>query len=392
MRSIHMHTSVALVVAAVLVVGCGSDGRTTPSTQVASSETATTQSATTAPATKGPATTAPATTATPQPATGEQAKAEGGSRRAYASTVFTAPFDIDVPPWLAVTPDIEHPNFVTWLATDTDEAVRFLIPVDVFRPGDTVATPLPHDFVSYLLGQADHGAHFGDVTEAVVGGEPATILTATVDAGLDGSLGCPADGMLAEDCFGLQPEYVLRIAVIDHAGETLLVWLRHDAASDPATGSTGSAAARFELFEQMLQTIRFSDRVVATPTSVAGDGSLDGTYEWTLTKDDALSHGTAGDRTAENLALLPATFTITMVDGSWQLSSRDGGGSYPDQGHGEYSVDDGRLRFEWGGNVLTFAFTLDSDGRLHLDPQGQMNDGDRYVWATEAWVKLPEPG
>ena len=42
------------------------------------------------------------------------------------------------------------------------------------------------------LQQTDHGAHFADTTTTTVGGRPATIVTATVDDSLDGSLGCPS--------------------------------------------------------------------------------------------------------------------------------------------------------------------------------------------------------
>jgi hypothetical protein len=100
------------------------------------------------------------------------------------------------------------------------------------------------------------------VTKTTVGGQPATIVTATTANGLDGSLGCPALAMAAPDCFGLQQDLVLRIAVVNVAGKTLLVWLRHD-----RSVSADVMAKDVTSFEQMLASIRFSTRPVQTPSS-----------------------------------------------------------------------------------------------------------------------------
>ena len=104
---------------------------------------------------------------------------------------FNLPFDVTVPGWLDATPSVEQPNFVTWQSPTVDRAVRFLIPVNVYPPGGTGPTSPPPDYLHYLLAQTDHGAHFADQTQTTVGGKPATIVTATVDNSLDGSLGCP---------------------------------------------------------------------------------------------------------------------------------------------------------------------------------------------------------
>ena len=100
--------------------------------------------------------TAAATTATrsrrQRPTTGINRPATHGATAARTPPrAFNLPFDLTVPTWLDTTPSIEQPNFVTWEASDTDRAVRFLIPVNVYPPGRTATTPPPNDYVAYLL-------------------------------------------------------------------------------------------------------------------------------------------------------------------------------------------------------------------------------------------------
>jgi hypothetical protein len=75
-------------------------------------------------------------------------------------------------------------------------------------------------------------------------------MTAKTARSLDGALGCPAKGAeQGEGCFGLQPEFVLRMAVMDVAGTPLLAWARTDA-QDPNT-------AFLAAFEEMLAKVDF---------------------------------------------------------------------------------------------------------------------------------------
>ena len=157
---------------------------------------------------------------------------EAGTGSAYATKAFNLPLDVTLPGWLDPTPSVEQPNFVTWQSPTADRAVRFLIPVNVYPPGGTGPTPPPSDYLHFLLAQTDHGAHFADQTQTTVDGKPATIVTATVDNSLDGSLGCPDTVTPAHDCFGLQPDLVLRIAVVDTGTTPLLIWLRGPAGTD----------------------------------------------------------------------------------------------------------------------------------------------------------------
>jgi hypothetical protein len=78
----------------------------------------------------------------------------------------------------------------------------------------------------------------------------ATLFTAKSSSSLDGALGCPTVGAEQEEvCFGLQPEFALRLAVMDVKGTPLLVWARTDAQAPDA--------AFLGAFEVMLATVDF---------------------------------------------------------------------------------------------------------------------------------------
>ena len=361
MRATSKHTMILGIAVALVATACGSAPQTS---------------------TKTPTPTVPTSVETPLVASTSTIEVTEDAST-YDTKTFNRPFDVTVPTWAQqATPNDEQPNFVTWLASDSDRAVRFLIPVNVYPPGGTGTTPPPKDYLAYLLSQTDHGAHFTDTTQTTVGGRPATIVTATTDNSLDGSLGCPTLAMAADNCFGLQPDYVLRLAVIDTGDKTLLVWLRN---------RIDDSTTEIESFEKMLTSVQFSDRAVqapaATTTAPLVATSLDGTYRWTITKDDALAHGLASDKKPENLATMPWVFTMTMNDGTWALGNRDDQGAQEHDG-GTYTVDGDQVVFNWNGDLLTFAFNVDGDGTLHLDPQPPMNPGDQFVWGTEPWTKI----
>lgn len=177
---------------------------------------------------------------------------EGGS---YSTQAFILPFDVIVPDLFPTEATTDTANFVTWeTGTEGDPAVRFLVPVDVYVPGETEATPPPADYLTYLLGQSEDGATFSDQSETTVDGMPATLVTATAEDNLDGSLGCPAEDVAADECYGLQADLTLRMAVIDVGDSTLLAWLRH-----AGTEETGDASGEFAAFEDMLATVSFRD-------------------------------------------------------------------------------------------------------------------------------------
>jgi hypothetical protein len=129
-----------------------------------------------------------------------------------------------------------------------------------------------------------------------------------------------------------------------------------------------------------------STATAATRTNGAAASEVNGTYQWTLTDDDALAHGTANDKTAEALDRdFPSTFTVELRDGAWSMRQTAG----PDVYTGTYTVAADAITFTWprAGAVLTFTLAVDPDGTLKLTPVLPMDPGDQFVWSTKPWAK-----
>lgn len=131
----------------------------------------------------------------------------------------------------------------------------------------------------------------------------------------------------------------------------------------------------------------------ASADQAAGDAAaLDGTYRWTLTKEDALAHGTPSDQTEQGLAGYPTVFTVTLDDGIWTIHEvrPNVAADEQDTGDGTFAVDGDRITFDWPheGLVLEFTFTTDEDGTLHLRSAGRMATGDAFVWSTRPWERI----
>jgi hypothetical protein len=111
----------------------------------------------------------------------------------------------------------------------------------------------------------------------------------------------------------------------------------------------------------------------------AATRSIEGTYRWTLSKEDALAHGTVADQTPDGLAGFPSTITVTLRDGQWAGKGDDtndgDGGPYVVVGNtlSLTSPDEGTIRF---------TYTVDGDGNLHLEPVPPMDKGAQFVFAT----------
>ncbi len=165
----------------------------------------------------------------------------------YVSGNFVIPFQLSAPTWVAPEPAVEKAQLVTWQTPEV--AIRVMVPVEVYPPGDRTPSLPPRNYVTYLLNQSDAGARFSDSSLTTVGGQPATLVTATATRRLAGALGCPEAGLAQRRCYGLRPERRLRIAVVEMGDRTLLIWSRSDRKS------------RFEeerlLFEQTLSTVEF---------------------------------------------------------------------------------------------------------------------------------------
>ena len=168
----------------------------------------------------------------------------------FESKDFAVPFSAAVDTRvLYAEPRLDSKNLLYWDALSSiDKKVRFLVPVEIERSGSRVAPP--KHYLRYLRGLSKRGAKFADVSHMTVDGRAATLLTASsTRKHLDAALGCAVAGGDNEECFGIQPDLIERIAIIGGGRSPLVAWARIPAeAPDPA----------FErAFEAMLTTIRF---------------------------------------------------------------------------------------------------------------------------------------
>jgi TRAP-type transport system periplasmic protein len=117
------------------------------------------------------------------------------------------------------------------------------------------------------------------------------------------------------------------------------------------------------------------------PEQLAGNtgtapADLNGTYRYLLTKEDARK---VGDPEADEFPFLA---TVKLHDGQVE------GGCF---GQGAtYAVDGDRIRFESPayGYSLTFTFSVDGKGNLHLTPVPPMDKGDAFQCSYKAWTRI----
>jgi hypothetical protein len=176
----------------------------------------------------------------------------------YASKAFVLPLTVVVDPVLKSPPSPDSHNLLSWdAAASDDNKVRFLVPVELYRPGSSTPEAPPADYLTYLRGFTQANAEISDEGTTTVDGRPATLLNLTwdPDAGhpegyFDGALGCPAaSAEQAEGGYGPQPDLMLRLAVVDVGDTTLLAWARMS-----RYDLDQSFAA---MFERMLATVQF---------------------------------------------------------------------------------------------------------------------------------------
>jgi hypothetical protein len=169
----------------------------------------------------------------------------------YQSKAFVVPLTVTVDTKaLTFEPTLDSKNLLFWQSKATiDEKVRFLVPVEVDRDSGPPVDP-PRHYLKYLRGLSKRGAKFSEAAHMTVDGRAVTLLTATTPNPLDGTLGCSVAGGDPDlECFGLQPDLILRIAVVDIGRTPFVAWARIPAERpDPAFERT---------FEAMLKTVRF---------------------------------------------------------------------------------------------------------------------------------------
>jgi TRAP-type transport system periplasmic protein len=110
---------------------------------------------------------------------------------------------------------------------------------------------------------------------------------------------------------------------------------------------------------------------------------LNGTYRWTLTKQDGST--TTPDVNSE--MKYPSTFTATLKDGTWTMA-HTGAEVQTDNAGDTYTVQGNTIKFHWNDYFLTFTYTVDGQGNLHLTAVPPADPGDTFVWTTHPWMKI----
>jgi hypothetical protein len=196
------------------------------------------------------------TSALTKASTAPPASPSSAASQTYASKTFVVPLTVTVDASLKSPPHLDSRNFLFWDAANSSyNKVRFLVPTKLYRPGSFISEAPPKDYLKYLQGLTSHGVKLSNVVKITVDGHPATLMTATsIAAGypqgfFDGTLGCPNTGAdQAEGCYGIQPDVVVRLAVIPVGNTTLLAWAR--------TSKANPDEAFFAMFEKMLNSVR----------------------------------------------------------------------------------------------------------------------------------------
>ena len=174
----------------------------------------------------------------------------------YASKAFAVPLTITVPAsFFKAQPNSDTSTFLTWFTGSEARfhKVRFLLPVSLYRPGQTAPETPPKDYLTYLRGLSRQGLTLADEKKITVDGHSAALMTGTTEHSLDGSMGCPQTQGVPDaggDCYGPQPEAAIRTAVIDVSGRTLVSWASINKGASDET-------AFFAEFEAMLKSIQF---------------------------------------------------------------------------------------------------------------------------------------
>jgi TRAP-type C4-dicarboxylate transport system substrate-binding protein len=145
-------------------------------------------------------------------------------------------------------------------------------------------------------------------------------------------------------------------------------------------------------FIQRIQALKRSTLAAAPPAIPSGctgkapeqpieqagtvPADLNGTYRYLLTKEDARNNGDP------DLNVFPQVTTVKLQDSQVQ------GGCF---GQGAtYSVTGDRITFDAPeyGYSMTFTFSVDGKGNLHLTPVPPMDKGDAFQCSYKPWTKI----
>jgi TRAP-type transport system periplasmic protein len=110
---------------------------------------------------------------------------------------------------------------------------------------------------------------------------------------------------------------------------------------------------------------------------------LNGTYRWTMTARD----GTTTTPDVNSEMKYPSIFTVTLRDGRWTMR-HSGAETMTDNPGDTYSVQGDRIKFHWADGFLTFIYSVDAQGNLHLKAVPPVHPDDEFVFTTHPWTKL----
>jgi TRAP-type transport system periplasmic protein len=118
-------------------------------------------------------------------------------------------------------------------------------------------------------------------------------------------------------------------------------------------------------------------------SGTAVTSELNGTYRWTLTARD----GTTTTPDVNSEMKYPSTFTVTLRDGRWTMR-HSGAETMTDNPGDTYSVQGDRIKFHWTSGFLTFTYSVDAKGNLHLKAVPPVPPDDTFVFTMHPWTKI----
>ena len=112
---------------------------------------------------------------------------------------------------------------------------------------------------------------------------------------------------------------------------------------------------------------------------------LNGTYHWRLTRSAALAFGPPASTGVQTQ--FPIVNAVVLRDG--RAMTIDGNPRL----YGSYAVRGDHVTFLWAafGYPLSFRFTSDPNGTLHLKAVRPMDRGDEFVWSGGPWRRVGPP-
>jgi hypothetical protein len=78
---------------------------------------------------------------------------------------------------------------------------------------------------------------------------------------------------------------------------------------------------------------------------------------------------------------------VTLRDGIWSMH-HTGAETMTDNARDTYTAQGDRIRFHWDAGYLTFTYSVDGQGNLHLTELPPYAPDDKFVWTAHPWKKI----